>query len=429
MQAKATPFPAALNSPPTSAPGPLPRLRWMICGLLFFATTINYIDRQVLSLLKPVLEKELGWNESQYGWIVFGFQLSYGLMMPLAGRLLDWLGTRLGYLLAVTLWSVAAMLHSLAGSAAQFGLARFALGFGESANFPAALKTVTNWFPRRERALATGTFNSGSNIGAVVAPLVVPYLALHYGWRSAFIATGAIGFLWLILWAVCYREPNAVEKASLQSGEEEAPAEPLPYSHLLRSRTAWAYTIGKFLTDPVWWFYLFWLPGFLNRVYGLDLSNLGLPLIVVYQAASIGSIGGGWISSALLKRGWTVNRARKTAMLICALSVTGVIFVKNASNVWVAVALVSLGAAGHQGWSANLFTLPTDVFRRDAVASAIGLGGMGGAICGLLVSPAVGHWLDFSHGAYGPLFVAAGSIYLVALLIIHLLVPKLEAAS
>jgi ACS family hexuronate transporter-like MFS transporter len=402
----------------------------MICGLLFFATTINYIDRQVLSLLKPVLEKQLGWNESEYGWIVFGFQLAYGLMMPLAGRLLDWLGTRLGYLLAVALWSVAAMLHALAGSAIQFGLARFSLGFGESANFPAALKTVTNWFPRRERAFATGIFNSGSNIGAVVAPLVVPYLALHYGWRSAFVLTGAIGFLWVIVWALFYREPNAAEKAILHAGDEQDEAEVrLPYTHLLTSRTAWAYLLGKFLTDPVWWFYLFWLPGFLNRVYGLDLSNLGLPLIVVYQAASIGSIGGGWISSALMRRGWSLNRARKTAMLICACSVTGVIFVKNAGNVWVAVALVSLAAAGHQGWSANLFTIPTDVFRRNAIASAIGLGGMGGAVGGLLVSPAVGYWLDWSHGAYGPLFVVAGSIYLVALLVIHLLVPNLETAS
>jgi len=402
----------------------------MICGLLFFATTINYIDRQVLSLLKPVLEKELGWNESQYGWIVFGFQLAYGLMMPLAGRILDWLGTRLGYLLAVALWSVAAMLHALAGSAVQFGVARFALGFGESANFPAALKTVTNWFPRRERALATGIFNSGSNIGAVVAPLVVPYLALHFGWRSAFVATGAIGFVWLACWALYYREPNSGEKTLLRAGEEEEEAgPPLPYAHLLRSRTAWAYLLGKFLTDPVWWFYLFWLPGFLNRVYGLDLSNLGLPLIVVYQAASIGSIGGGWISSALLKRGWSLNRSRKTAMLICACAVTGVIFVKSATNVWVAVALVSVAAASHQGWSANLFTIPTDVFRRDAIASAIGLGGMGGAVGGLLVSPAVGYWLDWSHGAYGPLFIVAGSIYLVALLVIQLLVPNLETAS
>jgi ACS family hexuronate transporter-like MFS transporter len=402
----------------------------MICGLLFFATTINYIDRQVLSLLKPVLEKELGWNESQYGWIVFGFQLAYGLMMPLAGRKLDSLGTRLGYLLAVALWSVAAMLHALAGSAIQFGLARFALGFGESANFPAALKTVTNWFPRRERALATGIFNSGSNIGAVVAPLVVPYLALRFGWRSAFVATGAIGFVWLACWALFYREPNSAEKTLLRAGEEEEESRPpLPYAHLLRSRTAWAYLLGKFLTDPVWWFYLFWLPGFLNRVYGLDLSNLGLPLIVVYQAASIGSIGGGWISSALLKRGWSLNRSRKTAMLICACAVTGVIFVKSASNVWVAVALVSVAAAGHQGWSANLFTIPTDVFRRDAIASAIGLGGMGGAIGGLLVSPAVGYWLDWSHGAYGPLFIVAGSIYLIALLVIQLLVPNLETAS
>ena len=312
----------------------LPHLRWYICGLLFFATTINYIDRQVLGLLKPVLEKDLGWREADYGWIVFAFQFAYALMMPFAGRLIDKLGTRLGYLLAVVVWSIAAMAHSLARDALQFGLARFALGFGESANFPAAIKTVADWFPQGERALATGIFNSGANIGAVVAPLVVPYLAVHYGWRSAFIFTGAVGFVWVLLWLWLYHKPkehprlSAEELTLIQAGDKACEtAQRIPYSQLLTSRAAWAFCAGKFLTDPVWWFYLFWLPGFLNRSYGIDLSNLGLPLVVVYQASTIGSIGGGWISSALLNRGWKLNAARKTAMLICALAVTPVIFV------------------------------------------------------------------------------------------------------
>jgi ACS family hexuronate transporter-like MFS transporter len=414
----------------------LPRLRWYICGLLFFATTINYIDRQVLGLLKPVLEKDLGWRESDYGWIVFAFQFAYALMMPFAGRLIDRLGTRLGYLLAVVVWSLAAMAHSLARSALEFGLARFALGFGESANFPAAIKTVADWFPQRERALATGIFNSGANIGAVVAPLVVPYLAIHYGWRSAFIFTGAVGFLWVLLWLWFYHKPQdhprlaPEELALIQAGDQPGEAaERIPYSRLLTSRAAWAFCVGKFLTDPVWWFYLFWLPGFLNRTYGIDLSNLGLPLVVVYQASTIGSIGGGWISSALLKRGWTLNAARKTAMLICALAVTSVIFVaRSGGNMWLAVALVSVAAAGHQGWSANLFTLASDMFPRGAVGSVVGFGGMGGSIGGMLVAPAVGYWLDWSHGAYGPLFVVAGSAYLLALALIQLLVPKLKEA-
>lgn len=396
-----------------------PNFRWYVCGLLFFATTINYVDRQVLALLKPVLEKELGWREAQYGWIVFAFQLAYALMMPLAGRLIDWAGTRLGYAVAVAGWSLAAMAHALARSATGFGIARFALGLSESANFPAAIRTVADWFPQRERALATGIFNSGANVGAILAPLVVPYLALHYGWRSAFLATGAIGFLWVLLWLFFFRQ--ARENPDLSAEEENS--ESVPFARLLASRAAWAFILGKFLTDPVWWFYLFWLPGFLNRTYGLDLSSIGLPIIVVYQASAVGSIGGGWIPAMLVKRGWRPNRAREAAMLICALAVTCVIFVMWArANLWLAVALVSIAAAAHQGWSANLYTLASDLFPRGAVASVVGLGGFGGAVGGMLVAPMVGYWLDWSHGAYGPLFVVAGSMYLVAFAAIRLLV-------
>lgn len=425
-----------LPKTPARAPSAaIANLRWYICGLLFFATTVNYIDRQVLGLLKPVLEKELGWTESSYGWIVFAFQLAYALMMPLAGRGIDYLGTRLGYLIAVVIWSIAAVAHALANSAFGFGVARFALGFGESANFPAALKTVAVWFPQRERALATGIFNSGANIGALVAPLAVPYLALHYGWRSAFVATGATGILWIIAWLWLYREPgehpllSPREHDLIRSDDDAQSQQRISYASLLTDRAAWAFLVGKFLTDPVWWFYLFWLPGFLNRTYGVDLSNLGLPLVIIYQASMVGSIGGGWISSTLIKRGWTVNRARKTAMLMCAVAVTSAIFVsRTGGNLWLTVTLVSIAAAAHQGWSANIFSLPSDVFPQSTVASVVGLGGMGGAVGGLLVSPAIGYWLDWSHGAYGPLFIVAGTLYLIALLIIHLLVPNLQKA-
>jgi ACS family hexuronate transporter-like MFS transporter len=411
-------------------------LRWYICALLFYATTINYIDRQVLGILKPVLEGELGWRESEYGWIVFAFQAAYALMMPFAGRAMDWLGTRLGYTLAVVFWSLAAMGHAAAASAAQFAVARFALGVGEAANFPAAIKTVADWFPPKERAFATGIFNSGSNIGAVIAPLMVPWIAAQWGWRMAFLVTGAIGFTWVALWWWLYRQPDRHPKllpeelALITGGREgQEPAGRVPYRALLTDRRAWAFLIGKFLTDPVWWFYLFWLPGYLNKQYGLNLTQLGPPLITVYVAADVGSIGGGWLSSKLLAAGWSVNAARKTAMLVCAVAVTSAIFITTAGgNLWLAVTLVSIAASAHQGWSANLFTLASDLFPRPSVGSVVGLGGMAGAVGGMLVAPAVGYWLEWSGGSYGPLFYAAGSMYLLALGIIHLLAPNLDRA-
>jgi MFS transporter, ACS family, aldohexuronate transporter len=400
-----------------------PRLRWCVCGLLFFATTINYVDRQVLGLLKPTLEKQLGWREADYAWIVFAFQLAYALMMPFAGRLIDWAGTRIGYTVAVALWSLAAMGHALARSAAGFGIARFALGLSESANFPAAIRTVADWFPQGERALATGIFNSGANIGAILAPLAVPYLALHYGWRSAFIVTGAAGLAWVLLWWWFLGGPHRQPPPPLPEEDLARPS----LSGLLASRSAWAFILGKVLTDPAWSFYLFWLPGFFNRVYGLDLAHLGLPIIVVYQASTVGSIGGGWISAALVKRGWRPRRAREAAMLICAVAVTSVIFVGTArGNMWLAVGLVGVATAAHQGWSANLYTLASDLFPRAAVGSVVGLGGFGGAVGGMLVAPLVGYWLDWSHRAYSPLFVIAGFIYLVAFAAIHWLVPNTD---
>jgi MFS transporter, ACS family, hexuronate transporter len=408
-------------------------LRWYICGLLFFATTVNYIDRQVLGMLKPVLERELKWNESDYGWIVFAFQCAYAVMMPIAGRIIDWLGTRIGYALAVLVWSLASMSHSLARNAVQFAAARFALGIGEAANFPAALKTVADWFPRRERALATGIFNSGTNVGAIVAPLMVPFLAVRFGWRSAFLAAGSLDLIWIVVWLLVFRRPreharlSASELALIDSDHQDEPQQRVRYTRLLTKRAAWAFLIGKFMTDPVWWFYLYWLPGFLNQTYKLDIGHLGPPLVVIYIAADIGSIGGGWLSSRLLSRGWSLTAARKTAMLLCAtavLPVAAIMFVGH--NLWLVVALIGLAAAAHQGWSANLFTLPSDTFPRATVGSVVGLGGLGGAVGGMCVSPVIGYWLDFSHGAYGPLFFVAGSMYLAALAVIHLLVPKLE---
>jgi len=398
-----------------------PRWRWYICGLLFYASTVNYIDRQVLGLLKDTISKQLGWTESDYGWIIAAFQFAYAIMMPVAGRIIDWLGPKLGYALAICVWSIAAMSHALARNALQFGIARFGLGLGESANFPAAIRTVTDWFPQNERALATGLFNSGTNVGAVIAPLVVPWITVRFGWRWAFIFTGGLVAIWLVLWFTGYRHP-AARGAIKPDNTAPRPA----YLSLLAERGTWAFLAGKFLTDPVWWFYLFWLPGFLNRTYKLDLLHVGVPLVIIYLSADVGSIGGGWLSSALLKRGWTVNAARKTALFVCALAVTGVMFVPaTRGNLWMAVALISLATAAHQGWSANLYTLTSDMFPRQAVGSVVGLGGFGGAIGGAMVAPMVGYWLDFSHGAYGPIFAAAGSMYLIALGVIHTLVPKI----
>lgn len=408
-----------------------------MCGLLFFATTVNYVDRQVLGILKPTLERDLGWHESDFGWVVFAFQCAYAVMMPIAGRIIDWLGTRIGYALAVVVWSLASMSHALAFNVWQFAIARFGLGIGEAANFPAAIKTVADWFPKRERALATGIFNSGSNVGAIVAPLLVPFVAARFGWRSAFLFTGGLDLVWVAAWLMLFRRPREhrllgpQELALIESDRDDEPAgrqESKPrYATLLRTRAAWAFLIAKFLTDPVWWFYLYWLPGFLHRNYGLDLTQLGPPLITVYVSADVGSVFGGWLSSGLLKRGWSVTAARKTAMLVCAIAVIPVIGIMFAEgNLWLAVALISIAAAAHQGWSANLFTVASDAFPRTAVGSVVGLGGLGGAIGGMLVAPSVGYWLDFSHGAYGPLFFVAGSMYLLALAIIHLLLPRIE---
>ncbi len=407
--------------------------RWVICALLFFATTINYVDRQVLGILATPLQKELGWSESDYGFIATAFTGAYAVGLLIVGRLMDWLGTRKGFSLAIIFWSLAAMGHALARSAFGFGIARFALGLGEAGNFPAAIKTAAEWFPKKERALATGIFNSGSNVGAIVAPLTVPWIALNYGWQWAFIITGSIGFVWLAFWLALYRRPeehprlSKAELAYIQSDPAE-PVTKIPWLRLLPHRQTWAFAAGKFLTDPVWWFFLFWLPKFLNENHGLTLTGLGIPLVIIYVAADFGSIGGGYLSSVLIKRGWSVNAGRKTAMLICALCVVPIIFAVRASNLWVAVALISLATAAHQGWSANLFTLVSDMFPRRVVGSVVGIGGFAGSISGMLIATITGLLLQWT-GSYVPIFIFASSAYLFALLVIQLLVPRLESAS
>lgn len=404
--------------------------RWVICALLFFATTINYIDRQIIGILKPELTRQFGWSEVDYGDIVFAFQLAYALGYAFSGRLVDRVGVRVGYALAVGLWSVAAGMHALALSVAGFCAARFGLGLAEGGNFPAAVKTVSEWFPRRERALATGIFNAGSNVGAIVTPLVVPWITMRFGWKAAFLLTGAIGFVWLAAWWLIYRSPDRhprVTPAELAYIRSDLPDPPVRISwlELLRHRQTWAFVTGMLLTAPVWWFYLFWVPDFLHKRHGLNLLELGPPLVAIYLIADVGSIGGGWLSSRLIARGWSVNAARKSAMLVCAICVVPVFATPVTTNLWVATALIGLAAAAHQGWAANLYTLVSDTAPRRAVSSIVGLGGMAGGFGGMCVAQLTGHVLELT-GSYVPLFVLASASYLVALLGMHLLNPRLE---
>ncbi len=407
--------------------------RWTICALLFFATTINYIDRQVLGILAPTLQKEIGWNQLDYGYIVTAFQAAYAIGLVTVGRFIDKVGTKIGYGISIFVWSLAAMGHALVRTVFGFGVARFLLGIGESGNFPAAIKSTAEWFPKKERALATGIFNSGANIGAVIAPLVVPWLTLTWSWREAFIFTGSLGFIWVILWAVMYQIPQKHKKVSseemayIESDPPEPASEKIPWLSLLKHKQTWAFVIDKFLTDPIWWFYLYWLPLFLNQRYKLDLAQIGLPLIVIYTMTSIGSIGGGWLSGAFIKRGWSINKGRKIVMLICAILIVPIVFASVVPEWW-AVLLIGTAAAAHQGWSANLFTTASDMFPKRAVASVVGLGGMAGAIGGMLIATGAGLILQFT-GSYVILFIICGTVYLIALLIFHLLVPRLEQAA
>ncbi len=417
------------------------RTRWRICALLFWATTLNYIDRQVLGVLAPSLSHAFGWTEVDYSHIVAAFQVAYAIGLVFAGTVIDRLGTRIGYALSIAVWGLAAASHALARTVIAFAAARFALGLGEAGNFPAAVKTVAEWFPRRERAFATGLFNAGTNVGAVLAPIAVPVAVSLWGLRSGFLLTSALSALWLATWLIYYRSPErhpAVSPRELEyirdveaGGSPRSPPLPKPlirWLHLLRYRQAWAFAAGKFLTDPVWWFLLFWLPKFLHHRYGLNLSELGPPLVAIYVMADIGSVAGGWIAGRFMKMGWSANAARKGAMLLCALTVLPIVLAPRVHELWGAVAILGVATAGHQGWSANLLTTTSDLFPSAAVASVVGLGGFAGAVSGALVSTAVGYLLQ-ATGSYALLFVVAGCMYLVALAIIHLLVPRLAPAE
>jgi len=407
--------------------------RWYIVALIFFATTINYVDRAVLGVLAPTLRTEIGWTDQDYGYISAAFTLAYAIGFIFAGWFIDKVGTRIGYTVYLTIWSFAAASHALVRSAFGFGLARFALGIGESGNFPAAIKTVAEWFPKKERALATGIFNAGSNVGAIIAPLVVPWIALHWGWQEAFIFTGLAGLIWILFWLPVYRRPSEhpkLSKKELEHIEIDPPDPPakIPWVKLLPLKQTWAFSIGKFLTDAIWWFYLFWFPLFMNDRFGVDLRSIGLPMITVYLLADVGSVAGGWFSSFLIKKNWTINAARKTAMLVCAILILPVSIAPHVSGEWVAVIIIGIAAAAHQGFSANIFTTTSDMFPRKAVGSVVGIGGFAGAMGGFFMNLGAG-WLKQNTGSYEIMFAIAGIVYLIALLIMHLLVPKLEPAK
>lgn len=419
---------------PLAAAGMLAgHFRWVICALLFLGVTKNYIDRQVLGVLKEPLQREFGWNEIDYGNVVFAFQAAYALGMICVGRLVDRMGTRIGYAAMMVFWSLASMAHAFAGSLRGFIAARAALGFGEAGVFPASIKSVAEWFPKKERALATGVFNGGTSVGAMVTPLIVPWIADHLGWRWAFVLTGAAGFAWLLLWLGMYRRPEehprctASELALIRSDPIVMEGK-IKWARLLPLRQTWVFATGKFLTDPVWWFYLFWIPDYMQREHGLQLSKIGWPIFVIYLISDIGSVAGGWMSSSLIRRGVTSNWARKLAMAACALVILPIAVVYRVNGLWPATLLIGLAAAGHQGFSANLFTLTSDLFPSRAVGSVVGIGGMAGALGGMLIAQVVGHVLQWT-GSYAIPFFIAASAYIVALLCIQLLSPKLAPAQ
>src|SRR3954452_14806867 len=414
-----------LSQPPNGS------VRWVICALLFFATTVNYMDRAVLGVIEPELGKIIpGWNATNYGLINSAFMIAYAIGSLGAGWMMDRVGVRLGFAISLIVWSLAAIAHAFAQNAVQFAAVRFALGIGESGNFPASIKTVAEWFPKKERALATGIFNSGSNMGAIMAPAVVPALALYWGWQAAFVATGVAGLLWVFFWWPIYRRPE--DKETLSASEFQYIRSDPPdrmakvrWRELLPYRQTWAFAIAKFLTDPVWWFYLFWFSPFMSFKFGIDLKKIGAPMVTVYVLATFGSVAGGWLSSALLSRGWSVNAARKSALLLCAICVAPVALATQVDNPWIAVLLIGLAAAAHQAFSCNLFTLTSDMFPRPAVGSVVGIGTFAGAMCSAILQPLVGHFKDV-YGNYTLMFVIASCAYLVALAIFHLMVPRLE---
>ena len=413
--------------------------RWTIVALLFFATTINYLDRQVIGLLKPTLEKELSWSESDYSKVVMAFTASYAIGLLIFGRIIDKIGTKMGYTISIIIWSIAAIFHAAAKTTLGFSIARASLGFGEAGNFPAAIKSVAEWFPKKERALATGIFNSGANIGAVVAPIMVPWILGAYGWEEAFIITGAIGFIWLVFWWFIYEIPARKKNLSAEEfqhihsdNEEEITGDSVPWLQLFKYKQTWAFVVGKFLTDPIWWFFLFWLPSYFSSTFALDLKKPSLHLAVLYTCTTLGSIGGGYLSGYFIKKGWTVFKARKTAMFIFAIAVTPIMLARYASDIWVAVFLISLAASAHQAWSANIFTIVSDMFPKKAISSVVGIGGMAGSLGGVLFPYFIGIILDKYkllgdlNGGYNIIFLVCGFAYLLAWGVIHLLTPKMQ---
>jgi MFS transporter, ACS family, hexuronate transporter len=409
------------------------RFRWVICALLFLGVTKNYMDRQVLGVLKFPLQHQFGWNDIDYGNIVSAFQAAYAAGMIAVGLVIDRLGTKIGYAAVMVFWSVASMAHAVAGSLGGFILARAALGFGEAGVFPASIKSVAEWFPQKERALATGIFNAGTSVGAMITPAIVSWIADHWGWRWAFVVTGAVGFAWLVLWFRLYGKPEEHPKCTpgelaLIQGDAIPTPVRIPWAKLLPHRETWVVASAKFLTDPVWWFYLFWIPDYLQRVHGVRLGGIGLPIFVIYLISDVGSVAGGWLSSTMIRRGVSANVARKTALFCSALCVLPIAAVYRTHDLWPATVLIGLAAAGHQGFSANLYTLGSDLFPSRAVGSVIGLGGMAGAIGGMLIAQLVGHVLQWT-GSYAIPFFIAASAYLVALACVHLLSPKLKPAE
>jgi len=422
--------------------------RWTICGLVFFATTINYLDRQVISLLKSTLSEELNWNDGDYANIEIAFKLFYAFGMLGAGRLVDKLGTKIGYAVATTLWSVAAVAHALVNTVFGFAVVRSALGITEAGNFPAAIKTVAEWFPKKERAFATGIFNSGTNFGAIVAPLSVPFIAAEMGWQWAFIITGMLGFIWLVLWLMFYETPSKSPKLSkaeydyIHSDAAEVLADKndvnkpqVPWAKLLGFKQTWAFALGKLLTDPIWWFYLFWLPDFLQSQYKLTGTEIAIPVALVYTLSTIGSVGGGYVPMYLIKMGWPVFRARKTSMLIYALCVSPIVFAQilGGINMWLAVLVIGFAAAAHQAWSANIFTTVSDMFPKYTTASVTGIGGMFGALGGILLSLLVQknmfvyyRSINQIETAYYIMFFVCGAAYILAWVVMHFLVPKMK---
>jgi MFS transporter, ACS family, hexuronate transporter len=422
------------------------KFRWTICALVFFATTINYLDRAVIALLKDNLENQFHWTESDYSNIVIAFQLSYAIGLLFAGRLIDKIGTKLGYAVSIFAWSIAAVCHAFVSSTFGFGVARAFLGITEAGNFPSAIKTTAEWFPKKERAFATGIFNSGANIGAIIAPLTVPLIAEEMGWWWAFILTGAIGFIWLVAWFAFYEIPAKQKRLSkaeydyIHSDADEVQSTEttvgsgVSWLQLLKFRQTWAFVLGKFLTDPVWWFYLFWLPAFLKAQYGLQGTATSLPVALVYTMSTFGSIIGGWLPFHFTNKGWAVFRARKTSMFIYALFALPVVFAQllGTFNMWLAVIIIGLAASGHQAWSANIFTTVSDMFPKKTVGTVTGMGGMAGALGGLLIAKLAGLLFDHYKTAgtietgYYIMFIICGIAYLTAWFIMHFLVPKMK---